>query len=118
MITRHAAGADFNPFELSAADRREAAKREEAVHSAERQRHLAAQAAPHREPQQRIKIWEQLHAMWLPREPNHRLIAVIAQQTALTVEQVRAEQKRRVAAAAAPVEVPAAQPQKTTTESA
>lgn len=95
MISRHATGADFNLFELSAADRREAARREEAVQSAERQRHLAAQAAPHRNPEQRIKIWEQLHAMWLPREPNHRLVGVIAAQTALTIEQIQAEQRRR-----------------------
>lgn len=104
MITRHATGAEFNPFELSAADRREAARREEAVHAAERQRHLAAQAAPQRDPQQRIRIWEQLHAMWLPREPNHRLVGVIAAQTALTVEQIQAEQRRRAAPAAPAVE--------------
>jgi hypothetical protein len=111
MIVRHATGIDNNPFELSAADRRQAARREEAVQAAERQRHLAAQAAPHRDPQQRIKIWEQLHAMWLPREPNHRLVGVIAAQTALTVEQIQAEQRRRATPAAPAVEsTPATSP--------
>ena len=82
----------------TATERREAAERRRLQQLAERSRSIAAQSAPEHDPRRRIELWEHLHAMYLPRSANHRLVNVIAQQTALSVEQVRAEQQRRAAA--------------------
>ena len=92
---------DSRSFEGSIADRRAAAQRDEEDRIAQRKKFLAALTSPHHEPQRRIRLWEQLHAMHLPQAAEHRLIAVIAAQTALSVEQVHAEQARRVTAVVA-----------------
>ena len=84
------------------AERREAAEREQLRRAAERSKFIAAQSSPKYEPRVRIRLWEQLHAMHLPREPNHRLVRVIARHTALSVEQIRAEQTRRSEETSAP----------------
>jgi hypothetical protein len=47
-------------------------------------------------PPQRIRHWERLHSTALPSASNHALLQVIAQQTDLMLEQVQAEQQRRV----------------------
>jgi hypothetical protein len=97
---------DYDPRLLdSVVDRRAAAQREEKERAALRQKYLSAQTAQHREPQQRIRLWEQLHCMHLPTAAGHRLVRVIAEQTALTIEQIQAEQVRRAAA-----EAPLAEP--------
>jgi hypothetical protein len=56
---------------------------------------LESQASPMKEPQERIEIWERLHALRLPRTAGHVLVKVIATQTRLTVGQVQEEQQRR-----------------------
>ena len=61
---------------------------------------LAAQVSPMNDIEERIRIWERLHALRLPRTEGHALVGVIATQTCLTVSQVREEQKRRAAVAA------------------
>jgi len=43
----------------------------------------------------RITTWERLHALSLPRTPEHTLVKVIATQTHLTLDQVHLEQQRR-----------------------
>ena len=60
-----------------------------------RLRALEAQSSPVNDPQVRITTWERLHAISLPRTPEHTLIKVIATQTRLTVDQVHLEQQRR-----------------------
>lgn len=95
---------EIGPFESTAAERRAAVVREENEHHAARQKLLAAQVSPTRSAEQRIQIWERLHATWLPRDAEHRLVSVIATQTALTVEQIRGEQQRRATAALPAVE--------------
>lgn len=60
---------------------------------------LAEQVSVLNTPGERIRIWEQLHELDLPRGPDHPLIRVIATHTALTLLEVRAEQTRRLAAA-------------------
>jgi hypothetical protein len=59
---------------------------------------LESQASSMKDPQERIGIWERLHALRLPRAPGHVLVKVIAKQTRLTVAQVREEQQRRAGA--------------------
>lgn len=61
---------------------------------------LASQISPMNDARERIRIWERLHALPLPRTPGHVLIGVIATQTCLSVEQVREEQLRRAAVVA------------------
>jgi hypothetical protein len=68
--------------------------------AASRTSELAAQVSPAREAEERIRIWERLHALRLPRASSHVLVKVIATQTRLTIGQVHEEQRRR----AAPVE--------------
>lgn len=46
-------------------------------------------------PDQRIRVWERVHELALPRDPMHPLLAVIAARTNLSLEQVREEQRRR-----------------------
>ena len=71
----------------------------------QRQRELLEQTSLLNAPTARIRIWERLHQLSLPRDPNHRLVGVIATSTGLTVDDVRDEQRLR---AAPPVVPPAA----------
>jgi hypothetical protein len=77
------------------AERREAMERVEQERAASRQRALQAQASAESDPQTRIATWEHLHALSLPRAPEHALVILIARQTRLTVGQVHDEQRRR-----------------------
>ncbi len=60
-----------------------------------RQRELAEQTSDANTPSARIRIWERLHQIALPRNPAHRVLSVIAANTGLSIEQVRAEQRQR-----------------------
>jgi hypothetical protein len=80
---------------VSVEENRKAIERAEQERVASRLRDLAAQASPHNDPQMRITTWERLHALSLPRSPDHPLIILIAAQTGLTVSQVHDEQGRR-----------------------
>ena len=81
----------------SPVERRLQVQRAEQERAALRESELEDQASPVKEPRERIEIWERLHALRLPRTPDHLLLTVIATQTRLTVAQVREEQRRRVA---------------------
>jgi hypothetical protein len=63
--------------------------------AAQRDSELESQASPMKDAQERIGIWERLHALRLPRTSGHVLVKVIARQTRLTVGQVQEEQQRR-----------------------
>ena len=67
-----------------------------------RQLDLAGQTANIHSPAERIKIWERLHQIVLPRDPAHQLLHVIATDTALTLEEVHTEQRQRTAPPANP----------------
>ena len=60
-----------------------------------RQRERAEQTSDANLPGARIRIWEQLHQISLPRSPTHKVLRVIAADTALSLEDVRAEQRLR-----------------------
>jgi hypothetical protein len=81
----------------TAEESRKAAKRAEQERVAQRQSELMAQTSPENDPQRRIAIWERLHALNLPRQPEHPLVRLIARQTGLTVSEVCDEQGRRAA---------------------
>lgn len=78
-----------------AADRRAQAIRLAQERAQQREQRLALQTSPQSTPQERIRLWEELHALQLPRSSTHRLLRVIATHTALTMQQVREEQERR-----------------------
>ena len=80
---------------MTTADRRAAVQREEHDRALMRQEQLAAQRSPLNNPQERMRIWERLHSLSLPRAGTHKLVRVIAQQTDLTVQEVQEEQRRR-----------------------
>lgn len=90
-------------------ERRAAVIRADQEKVANRLEKLASQSSPFTEPEERIRIWERLHELRLPRSPDHSLVRVIATQTDLSVQAVQQEQRRRAAALVKPaaVEMPA-----------
>jgi hypothetical protein len=79
----------------SASDFRAAARRAEQDRAQSRQQELDSQISVDNAPDERIRIWERLHALRLPSAADHPLIVVIAAQTQLTVRAVKDEQQRR-----------------------
>ena len=79
----------------NAGEHRRRVQQEVAERAAYRDSELESQASPVKDPQERIVIWERLHALRLPKAPGHVLVRVIAKQTRLTVSQVHEEQQRR-----------------------
>src|SRR5271168_4573264 len=72
--------------------------------AAERRRtDLAEQCSRLKTAEERIRIWERIHEVTLPRDPAHRLIEIIAANTGLTDTDVRDEQQRRASVRAAVV---------------
>jgi hypothetical protein len=64
--------------------------------AAERRRNdLAEQSSRLKTAEERIRIWERIHEVNLPRDPAHRLVDIIATNTGLTGSDVREEQQRR-----------------------
>jgi len=64
--------------------------------AAERRRmDLAEQSSRLKTAEERIRIWERIHEVNLPRDPEHRLVEIIATNTGLTSSDVREEQQRR-----------------------
>ena len=95
-------GRNFTPAhgELNA-DYRVRIAREQAEAVEKRQAELLEQASERNSPADRVRIWERVHAVQLPRTTNHRLLQVVATQTGLTLDQVRDEQQRRAVPATA-----------------
>jgi hypothetical protein len=68
-------------------------------HEERQQRRLeafAGQTSFANDPSERIRIWERLHGLDLPRNPTHNLLSVIAAATELQLEQVREVQRLRL----------------------
>ncbi len=80
----------------SVADHRERIAREHAELEQRRLEALAGQVSDVNAPCERIRIWEQLHGLPLPRNPTHKLLRVIAAGTHLSLEQVREVQQQRL----------------------
>jgi hypothetical protein len=92
------------------ADYRARLAHEHAEMQERRQAELAEQVSIRNMPSERIRIWERLHGLPLPRNPTHNLLSVIAAATDLQLEQVQEEQRLRrlagkgTAPATAPIE--------------
>jgi hypothetical protein len=64
--------------------------------AAERRRlDLAEQSSRLKTAEERIRIWERIHEVTLPKDPAHRLIDIIAANTGLMSSDVHEEQQRR-----------------------
>jgi hypothetical protein len=83
----------------SGTDYRKRAAQLEAEAADRRQQQIDQQSCPLNSPALRIKTWEQLHQLDLPRDPDHRLVEVVAASTGLSVEEIHLEQHQRAAAA-------------------
>ena len=79
----------------SSADYRQRMALLEVEARARRQQELSEQRSPLNTPADRIRIWERVHQLQLPRSPGHRVVSVIAAHTNLSLEDVRAEQRLR-----------------------
>ena len=64
-----------------------------------RERALIDQRSPGNSPEARIAIWEKLHQVRLPQNPTHAILVIVAQQTALALDDVLAVQRQRADAA-------------------
>jgi hypothetical protein len=70
--------------------------------AAERRRvDLAEQSSRLKTAEERIRIWERIHEVNLPKDPAHRLVEIIATNTGLSDSDVRDEQQRRATLRAA-----------------
>jgi len=85
----------------SVVDHRARLAREHAEMEQRRSDALAGQVSVVNAPSERIRIWEELHGLPLPRSPTHKLLRVIAAGTQLRLEQIREVQQQRLAAARA-----------------
>lgn len=83
----------------SLADRRAQLEHEQQQRMEERQQQIALQSSPLSSALDRIRLWEKLHALTLPRSPTHKLLRIIAAQTDLHLEQVLEVQRHRAAPA-------------------
>lgn len=66
---------------------------EEHERAQQRRLELAEQRSDLNPPGVRIRAWEKVHALRLPGDPRHPVLAVIATGTGLTLAQVREEQQ-------------------------
>jgi hypothetical protein len=82
------------------ADRRAQFAQEQQDRVLERQHQITLLSSPLSAADERIQLWEKLHALDLPRSPTHKLLSVIAHQTQLALAQVLDVQQRRFAPAA------------------
>jgi len=85
----------MNPGELVSEYRTRLAV--EQSHADERRRtELLELTATANAPEARIRAWERTHGLTLPRTATHPVLNSIAAATRLTLEQVHAEQRRRL----------------------
>jgi hypothetical protein len=92
------------------AERRAQIEHQNQERAAERQQQIALQSSPLSGAEERIRLWEKLHALNLPRSAQHKLLRVIAEQTNLSIQDILDAQQRRVAPVVTSVIAPIAEP--------
>jgi hypothetical protein len=70
---------------------------QEAERVQQRREDLEAQHSDRNPPDVRIRMWEKLHGLRLPSDESHPILDVIAVGTRLSLDEVRDEQRARVA---------------------
>jgi hypothetical protein len=88
----------FAPAACGLQESRAAAERVREERAALRQSRMERQSSPQLSVLERVAHWEHFHGVRLPVDPRHPLLSVIAADTAIELEDVRAEQARRKAA--------------------
>jgi hypothetical protein len=78
-------------------DHRARLERQQFEANERRERALIDQRSAENTPEQRVRIWERLHQVRMPKSPDHNILQVIAQQTGLKLSEVRDVQTSRVA---------------------
>ena len=73
----------------SIAEQRARVALEKAERDEQRQAELLELSSIRHTPGERIRLWERLHGLALPRDPNHHLLDMIAAATQLELPQVR-----------------------------
>jgi len=86
----------FSTTAESAVENRARLAQEQELAQQRRSEALAAQTSIANTPAERILIWEQLHGLPLPSNPDHKLLNVIAISTDLQIEQIHEVQKLRI----------------------
>jgi hypothetical protein len=61
-----------------------------------REQALIDQRSPDNTPDARVRIWEKLHQVWLPKSPAHAILPRIAESTGLALAQVLEVQRVRM----------------------
>jgi hypothetical protein len=84
----------FNTGETIAEQRARVAH-EHAEREEHRQAELVQLSSTLNAPGERIRLWERMHGLPLPRDPKHNLLDVIAAATDLELAQVQEEQRLR-----------------------
>jgi hypothetical protein len=56
---------------------------------------IADQRSPHNSHDQRVRAWERLHQVNLPRDPTHAVLRVVARQTGMALAEVQEVQRQR-----------------------
>jgi hypothetical protein len=57
---------------------------------------LTGQCAPENSPAVRVRIWEKLHQVYLPKSSTHGILRIVAKHTGLALEQVLEVQRQRL----------------------
>ena len=90
------------PGELNA-DYRARLAMEQTYAEERRRSELSELTATANTPEARIRAWERTHGLTLPRSAAHPVLSFLAAATHLTLEQVHAEQRRRLQPVPTPV---------------
>jgi hypothetical protein len=53
------------------------------------------QRSPHHTPEMRVRSWERLHQVRLPRDPAHPILRYVVEQTNMTLDEVLEVQRQR-----------------------
>jgi hypothetical protein len=81
-------------------DYRERMERQRLEAEQRREMDRVEQRAMHNTPDARVRIWERLHQLKLPQDASHPILAIIAQQTALSMDELLEVQRIRSSPAA------------------
>jgi hypothetical protein len=95
------------PGELSS-DYRARIAVEQAHSEVQRRAELLELSATANAPETRIRAWERTHGLTLPRGLAHPVLNSVAAATRLTLDQVHAEQRRRLMPTLSPAPLPLA----------
>jgi hypothetical protein len=76
-------------------DYRERMERQRLEAEQRREMDRVEQRATHNTPDARVRIWERLHQLKLPQDAAHPILSIIAQQTALSMDELLEVQRQR-----------------------